>query len=51
MNENFLRLIFSDIKKYDVLVFMGPIDYRIAAVDESGNIVDGPTEWSTFTCY
>ena len=51
MSDNWLRLIIPDEEQWNEFRNIGKIYYRITALDSFGNIIDGPTDWSSFTLY
>ncbi len=48
--ESWLRLTIDNSHDWQWFVDFGPITYRVSAVDEHGNIITGPTDWTTFMC-
>jgi len=49
LKENWLRMKFAE-EQWNILKVAGEIDFRISAVDIDGNVLDGPTAWSSFVC-
>jgi outer membrane protein assembly factor BamB len=51
LKDNYLRLLIPDMNLWTMLKMVGPIPFRITAVDAGGNAIEGPTEWSVFSCF
>ncbi|MBN1593736.1 MAG: right-handed parallel beta-helix repeat-containing protein [Candidatus Coatesbacteria bacterium] len=49
--DTYLRLIAGDQPGWNGYVGLGTMYYRVSAMDASGKIIDGPTEWFPCTCY
>jgi len=43
--------IFTNVEIWEVLKSTGALEFRVSAIDSNGNLIDGPTEWSEFTCH
>jgi len=48
--DNWLRFIVTDREVWNTITGLVGVEYRISAIDSDGNIIDGPTEWSSFVC-
>lgn len=51
LSDNWLWLRMFDYAGWGAYVDLGAIPYRVSALDASGAVIDGPTEWATCTCY
>jgi outer membrane protein assembly factor BamB len=50
LKDNYLRLLIPDKNLWSAITLLGPIPFRITAVDAGGNAIEGPTDWSVFSC-
>jgi hypothetical protein len=50
LEDNWLRVISSDQEQWQSLASLGKIYYSVSALDSDGNVIAGPTAWSSFIC-
>jgi outer membrane protein assembly factor BamB len=50
IEQNYLRLIAPDETTWNNIKELGKIFFSVTAIDANGNIIDGPTPWTSFVC-
>jgi len=50
IRTNYLMVNIPDPDTWNIFRHIGTIHYTITALDPSRNVIDGPTEWSSFEC-
>jgi len=49
--DNYVKITSQDLVEWQFFVGLGTMSFRVTALDESNEIIEGPTNWSDFTCY